>query len=153
MARTWATTRRSLCVGLVCVNFAAGCSTNAQSAADRRTTSMKLNDKELSSLLQAVVDATALQPYLHPEQPGRTPLKVVAQVPGTVELRKFGRPVVVTSKRDSGTPALELTDIRETTTGWSVDFRYPPEGISGRFDLVPGPGGGWTVQRHELQEK
>ena len=114
---------------------------------------MNLNDKELTSMLQAVIDAPALQPYLHPEQPGRTPLTVVAQVPGAVELRKFGQPVVLTPKAEPGKPALELTDVKQTSAGATVAFRYPAEGITGTLDLGTDAVGRWTVRRHELHEK
>jgi hypothetical protein len=76
----------------------------------------------------------------------------VAQVPGALELRKFGQPVVLTAKADPGKPALEL-DVKQTSAGATVAFRYPAEGISGTFDLGTDDLGRWNVRRHELHEK
>jgi hypothetical protein len=114
---------------------------------------MNLNAKELSSLLQVVIDAPALQPYFHPEQPGRTPLVVITRLPGEVELRKFGQDVRVTSQASAGQPALEITDVTPTSSGWNVAFQYDAEGINGKFDVGRDAAGQWMVQKHELHER
>jgi hypothetical protein len=114
---------------------------------------MNQDSNDMAPMLQAVLDAPALQPYLHPEQPGRTPLTVVTQLAGPFELRKFGQPVVISKKAEADKPALELIDVTRTATGGTVAFRYAAEGISGTFELARDTAGRWTIQRHQLNEK
>lgn len=148
MARTWGTTSwvvpAALGIGLLLA-----CDGAAQSKKDRRKATM--NEKNLTPILQAVIDAPALQPYLHPDQPGRTPLVVVAPNPDGLDLRKFGQPVVVKGKPVADKAFLEFTRIEETSGGYVVEFRYAIEGLSGRFDLRR-EGEGWVVDKHELNE-
>jgi hypothetical protein len=80
-------------------------------------------------------------------------LTVVVQLPGTVDLRKFGQPVVVTSTGAAGGPVLEFTHIQKHPGGWTVEFRYAVEGIRGKFDLSRDPDGRWAIRQHELHER
>ena len=152
MAKIWATSRSRLGAAAIASGFLLACSTNAQPGGDRRNASMNLNEKELSSMLQTVIDAPALQPYYHSEQQGRIPLTVVAQLPGKVDLRKFGQPVLVTSEGEPGKAVLEFTQIQQDAAGCTVEFRYTVEGIRGKFDLSRDADGRWVIRKHELHE-
>jgi hypothetical protein len=127
----------------------AGCLGEAQSRKDRR---VKMSDKDLSGVLQAVIDAPQLERYYHSDVAGRTPLVLVAPNAGKPDLRKFGQAVVISDQPAKDKPFLEITRIVPTSDHCTVEFRYPVEGLKGKFDLSK-QGDKWVVQKHEFREQ
>ena len=117
------------------------------------TTAAAANDeKTLSAMVQAVLDAAPLQKYMHPEAAGRKPLTVVTSH-GLTGLTKFGLPVKLAAKAEPNQPALELTRLDHKGTRGHVTFEYAVEGLAGTFALTQDAGGKWSVDKHEFRER
>jgi len=93
-----------------------------------------------TKMLQKVLDLDLLAPFWHRDQPGRDPLKVIANdvVADRPELTIFGSKVVYVSKADAETqklPYFELTKLSASATKARVEFRFPVEGVIGHAEF------------------
>lgn len=151
MARTWA-----ICSGLrstalsICLLLA--CQGEAQPETEGRTVVPNVRQEDMTSVVQAVLDAPALQAYLHPEVEGRVPLVLVTRMDLDDGLRKFDAPVHVTDAAPSDGTWLEITDVQPVSNGYAVAISYPVEGLTGRFEVSRDEEGRWIARRHELTE-
>ena len=119
------------------------------------TTTPVSPDDDHSSLCQAVIDLPELQPYFHPDAPGRGPLLIVrtGQRCDDLPLHALGQAVVFRSAEelDKGAAALELTRVDLEGDEARVKLRYSIEGVSGVVDLRRVEGR-WSVVKREIAE-
>lgn len=110
--------------------------------------------RDVEAVLQAVVDLDALEPFLHPEVPGRVPLTLsVATPPTGIALSKFGQPVrMVASAPGGGAPCLEITQLELQGDRATVRFAYSIEGVMGSAELSKRQGR-WAVVRRSVAER
>jgi hypothetical protein len=89
-------------------------------------------------LLQALIDLPGLQPYWHPEVPGRIPLILLEGRFGRGhQLVKFGQPVRILPRSEvKDRPFLEITTFLVTEDGVRIGFRYRVEGVVGSVFFV-----------------
>ncbi len=106
-------------------------------------------------IAQLIIDHASLQPYLHPELPGRKPL-VVSQrlLPLGVSLTKFGEPVVVRpdSRRTDGA-FLRFEGFSDLSDVAVIRLAYPIEGLQGRFILTRSGTEPWVVRTADVWEQ
>ena len=150
MGRTWATCSALRSVALSAVLLLA-CQGDAQPETEGRTAVPNASQEDMTAVVQAVLDAPALQPYFHPEVAGRVPLVLVTRL-DVNGLRMFDAPVRVTDATPSDGAYLEITDARPVSNGWAIAVSYPVEGITGRFEVARDEQGRWIARRHDLTE-
>lgn len=150
MGRTWATCSALRAV-VLSVGLLFACRGEAQPETEERIVLPNASQEDMTPVVQAVLDAPALQPYLHPEAEGRVPVVVVSRLELN-GLRKFEAPVRVTDTAPPDEAWLEITDVQPIPDGYAVAIRYAVEGLTGRFEVTRDGGGGWIARHHELTE-
>lgn len=110
----------------------------------------RLTTEDYSQLLQAVLDHGSLAPFLHPEVPGRLPVKVTGVLMKGATVQKFGKPVEFLEQADSEA-VLIIRELLVEGPKARVVLVYPIEGVSGRFVLSRGKGG-WKVDSANVLE-
>ena len=108
-----------------------------------------------SAILQAVIDAPALQGYYHVDTlPERKPL-VMLEGPHTkgARLKKFGVPVeIVPSERLGKRPHLNIVALERNGEQAVVRLRYDVEGLAGEVRLSRHDKA-WRVDSHDIAER
>lgn len=110
----------------------------------------------LEQIAQLAIDIPALQPYLHPEAPGRKPLKVLLGGSASKEwkLSKFDAPVQFVEKGDpKKTPLLEFASLQVNGDAADAVLRYAIEGIEMKAKFAKSSAGTWQVSSHSLVER
>ena len=117
------------------------------------------SDADLKQFCQLALDVDQLQKYYHPEVEGRVPVVILEnQYCGrrTPSLKKFGKPVLVLSKKE-----IEKRNIEAYITVERADFRkstaklwieYPVEGLIVIIEYQK-VGSGWIVSNHWAAER
>jgi hypothetical protein len=108
-----------------------------------------------SAILQAFIDAPALQGYYHVDKlPERKPL-VLLEGPHTkgAALEKFGVPVeIVPAERVGARPHLAIGALERNGEKAVVRFRYDVEGLGGEVRLSRHDGA-WRVDGQDIAER
>ena len=111
---------------------------------------------DVEQLLQMTLDLEKLDDYFHVEErPERKPLRILrsAAIPSSVQLQKFGEPVVIIAgEQASQWPYLEFTKVEAGDETGEVVFAYPPEGIRGTVKFRKSAGS-WRVENVRLAEE
>lgn len=94
-----------------------------------------LTKTDISQIVGAVLTHVKVAQYLHPEMPGRLPVKITIAAPysGTPpDLVLYNRPVVVVV---AGDDAVNF-EIGRTSNGAKAEISYRPEGMGGTVLLL-----------------
>mgnify|MGYP001123380021 CR=1 FL=1 len=94
-----------------------------------------LTKTDINQIVGAVLTHVKVAQYLHPEMPGRLPVKITIAAPysGTQPaLVLYNRPVVVVV---AGADAVNFEIVR-TVEGAKADISYRPEGMGGTVLLI-----------------
>lgn len=94
-----------------------------------------LTKTDINQIVGAVLTHVKVAQYLHPEMPGRLPVKITIAAPysGTQpDLMLYNRPVVVVV---AGADAVNFEIVR-TVEGAKADISYRPEGMGGTVLLI-----------------
>lgn len=113
----------------------------------------KANPQE--QIAQLAIDIPALQQYLHPEAPGRKPLKVLLGGGASKDwkLTKFDAPVQFVEKGDpKKTPLLEFVSLQVNGEAADAVLRYAIEGIGVKAKFSKSASGSWQLSSHSLVE-
>jgi hypothetical protein len=114
----------------------------------------KANAQE--QIAQLAIDIPALQPYLHPEAPGRKPLKVLLGGGASKDwkLNKFDAPVQYVEKGDpKKVPLLEFVALEVTGDTAATMLRYAIEGIQLKASFARNASGVWQLASHTIVER
>ena len=90
---------------------------------------------DVDPIVAAVLQHADVAMYLHPDAPGRVPVRVALAAPydrGPVQLSLYGAPVKLAGNGDRG--AVQLT-LKPHGDRVKVEVKYDPEGIFGSVDL------------------
>jgi hypothetical protein len=90
---------------------------------------------EVGPIVAAVLQHADVAMYLHPDAPGRVPVRVALAAPydvAPIDLNLYGAPVAVANAGDRGAVQLVLKSHGDHC---HVEIKYDPEGIFGSVDL------------------
>lgn len=119
-------------------------------AASAQPTVGLLSGTEINQIVGAVLARKEVAMYLHPEVPGRLPVKVAVDSPYSdtpLDLVLYGKPVKVVS---NSTDAVEMA-IASSAEGVTVKVSYRPEGMAGTIKLKRRQAQ-WSVIRASIYE-
>ena len=117
-------------------------------AAPQSASSLRQND--INQIVAAVLTHKDVVMYLHPESPGRVPVRIDLHAPYSdvpVDLVLYGKPVKVLASAD----AINLA-ITPTAEGVTVRVSYRPEGMVGTV-LLTKTSNQWTAMRASIYEQ
>ena len=116
-----------------------GCSPSRQSKSDD------------DAVIEAVLAYPSVAQYIHPDIPGRLPVKVALTPAGTATLRAtaFNRRVVSTSPSD---PQAMILGVSVKDSEATVTLEYRQEGVTGLIHLMK-VNGNWIVAVAQMAER
>lgn len=103
-----------------------------------------LASEDVSPVVAAVLQHRDVAMYLHPDVPGRVPVRVALAAPydrTEIDITLYGAPVRRVGQDDAAAVALTL---KSHADGVRVELAYRPEGITGHLD-VQKRDGAWQV--------
>jgi hypothetical protein len=112
---------------------------------------VELSRAELNAVVGHVLVHPEVAKYLHPDAPGRLPVRVALAAPyssAKLEVDVYGE--AVRRARPSNDAAVHLT-IRATQNGAKVTLAYPPEGIHGTLRMER-EGRQWRITEAKIIE-